>query len=366
MRTSLPRGLEGLLRWTLPSDLVEPVAGDLLQEFSERAGRNGTAPAAAAVWWQGSRLAWMFTIERLLGRRGLPPIGDELPRRARMLEALAQDVAFGARLLKRQPGFTASAVFVLALGIGGVTTIFSVADNVLWQPLPYPAADALVAIGEQRPREQRDFGSVSAPDFNDWGRDATTLTSIAAHLDTRVDLTGQGEPERVQATQVSSAFFKTLDVQPVQGRDFEARDDQPGHARVVLLTDGFWRRRFAADPDIVGKTIAIDREPHAVIGILPRGFWWRSRADVFLPLEVPASIRGCEGRTYCKCWDGGATVSAWNRPVLTSTASAASSNSSSPRPTMGICRGCCRSASRSSDRCSPRWCCCSRRLPLCC
>src|SRR5947208_2853740 len=127
-----------------------PITGDLEETYAEKVGRLGTVRAAVWVWWNAGRLAASFARERALGRRGVPPIAEELRKNARMWEPLVQDVTFGIRMLRRQPGFTAVAVLALALGIGANTAIFSVVDAVLWRSLPFPGDDQLVAIGEQR------------------------------------------------------------------------------------------------------------------------------------------------------------------------------------------------------------------------
>ena len=119
-----------------------------------------------------------------------------------MWDALRQDIAFGARMLRRQPGFTAVAVLALALGIGANTAIFSVVDAVLWRPLPYPRADRVMSLAEQRPRESRWFGPVAPADFFDWRRDNRSFSAMAAYVDPAsgaYNLTGDGEPERVRA-----------------------------------------------------------------------------------------------------------------------------------------------------------------------
>src|SRR5262245_43815962 len=180
MSDRLPRGIETLLRLGLPSDQREPIAGDLLEEYEARVRRDGELRARAAVWAEAARVAWRFRLEKTIRGRPLPPIGDEV-RRAWMWDRVRQDVAFGVRMLRRQPGFTAVAVLALALGIGADTAIFSVVDAVLWRPLPFPHADEIVALGEARPREGRVKGPVAPADFYDWRRDSTSFTAMAAY-----------------------------------------------------------------------------------------------------------------------------------------------------------------------------------------
>ena len=165
--------------------------------------RRGPARATLWLWGQAARLALTFRWERAAHGRPLPPIGDELRSMSHMWDSLRQDIAFGVRMLRRQPGFTAVAVIALALGIGANTAIFSVVDAVLWRPLPYPGADEIVSIGEQRTREGRLYGPVSPADFFDWRRDGRSFTAMAAYNETAVNLTGAGEPERLRGLSVS-------------------------------------------------------------------------------------------------------------------------------------------------------------------
>ena len=283
MSARLPRGVRHLLALALPGDQREPITGDLEEEYDARVRRTGTPRAAVWAWWTAARLAASFTGDRVLRRRGLPPIAEEIPGRIRMWEWLIQDVMFGARMLRRQPGFTAVAVLTLALGVGANTAIFSIVDAVLWRPLPFPHAEDIVSITEQRPREGRMLGLVSPADFLDWRRDSRSFAAMAAYDEVPANLTGGGEPERVRTLAVSPAFLSALGVVPARGRDFRTEEDTPGRDRVVLLSDGVWRRRFGADPGIVGKTIALDGVPQEVIGILPSSFWWAMQSDMLTP-----------------------------------------------------------------------------------
>jgi putative ABC transport system permease protein len=290
MRRSLPRGVERLLRLAVPSDQREPIAGDLEEDFAARATRHGTPRATVAIWWQAVRVTASFARERAWRGRDLPPIADEVPRRVGMWDALVQDVSFGVRLLRRQPGFTVVALLALALGIGATTAIFSVVDAVLWRPLPYPRADRVMALAEQRPRESRWFGPVAPADYIDWQRDSRSFSAMAAYTVSSAasayNLTGDGEPERLRPLVVSSAFLSVIGVTPAFGRDFRSEEETVGRHRVVLLSDALWRRRFGADPSVVGRTIAFDGNAFEIIGVLPARFWWPSRPDVVVPLAL--------------------------------------------------------------------------------
>src|SRR5262245_12504790 len=285
MSDRLPRGVETLLRLGLPSDQHEPIAGDLLEEYVARVRRDGELRARTAVWVEAARVAWRFRVEQTVRGRPLPPIGDEV-RRAAVWDKVRQDVAFGVRMLRRQPGFTAVAVLALALSIGANTAIFSVVDAVLWRPLPFPRADELVALGEARPREGRVNGPVAPADFFDWRRDSRSFAAMAAYSENAVNLTGSGEPERLRALSVAPGFLTALGIGPTIGRDIAIDEETDGRHRVVLLTDGLWRRRFGADPAIVGRTVTVNGNPYQVIGVLPERFWWPTRPDVLVPLAL--------------------------------------------------------------------------------
>ena len=302
--TRLPRGLERLLAWTVPPDQREPIAGDLLEEHALRLRERGLAASTrawAATWWSALQLSGSFTWERLRRDRTLPPIADELPRRPPLWETLAHDAAFGVRMLHRQPTFAIVAGAVLALGIGANTAMFSLVDAVLWRPLAFPRAERLVSLAEQRPRENRWFGPIAPADFFDWRRDGRSFSAMAAYRippSGAYGLTGIGDPERVGALEVSPAFLAVLGIAPALGRDFRADEETVGRHRVALVSDGLWRRRFGADPAIVGRTIALESHPFEIVGVLPAWFWWPTRPDVVVPLALDDHDRALRGAHF--------------------------------------------------------------------
>ena len=160
----------------------------------------------------------------------------------------------------------------------------------LWRPLPYAHADRVMSLAEQRPRESRWFGPIAPADYFDWRRDNRSFSAIAAYQLTpppsAYNLTGDGEPERVRPLQVTPAFLSVLGVTPALGRDFRAEEETVGRHRVVLLSDALWRRRFGADPSVLGRTIAFDGRPFEIIGVLPPRFWWPTHPDVVVPLAL--------------------------------------------------------------------------------
>ncbi|HEX8186531.1 MAG TPA: ABC transporter permease [Blastocatellia bacterium] len=187
------------------------------------------------------------------------------------METLFQDLRYGARTLLKNPAFTAIAVLALALGIGANSAIFSVVNAVLLKPLPFAEADRLVLIWHSYPSLKLQ-APVSARGFLDYKEQSDVFEEAAVAAGWNVNLTETGEPERIQGRAVSAGFFPTLKVETARGRLFTPEDDQPGHDRVVILTDGLWKRRFGSDPDITSKTLSLNGNTYNVIGVLPSDF----------------------------------------------------------------------------------------------
>jgi putative ABC transport system permease protein len=183
------------------------------------------------------------------------------------METLWQDLKYAARMLVKRPGFCAVAVLTLALGIGANTAMFSVVNAVLLRPLPYPEADRVVFLSETS--EDVPDMSISMANFNDWRAQNTVFESMVAYQTDDAVMTGRGEPERLRLRRMTAGFGPTLRVQPILGRLLTADDDKVGAAPVVLLSEGFWQRRFGRDPNILGQQLVLDGEPFTVIGVLP-------------------------------------------------------------------------------------------------
>src|SRR5262245_53486481 len=188
------------------------------------------------------------------------------------MQTLIQDLRFGARILLKKPGFTLIAVITLALGIGANMTIFSVVNAVLLRPLPYQNPEQLALIWGKLPAHVSGNVGASAPEFADYRDQNLVFSSVAAYTSSSFDLSGVGEPERIVGTFVSASLFPLLDVQPALGRAFLNEEDRPGHDRVVIVSHGLWRRRFAGDPDVIGRSVTLDGQSHTIIGVAPAGF----------------------------------------------------------------------------------------------
>jgi len=195
----------------------------------------------------------------------------------RLLEDIMRDVKHMARGLRKNMGFTTAVVLTLMLGIGGNTAIFSVIDQLLLRPLPYPEGDRLVTVYESFPRS--DGGripqlrnSVSPANWLDWQRESHTLQGFAAWRPLRGTLTGVGEPLRVSSQSVSAEFFPTLGVQPLLGRTLTAEDDRPKAPGVVVLSHRLWESRFRGDPNAIGRIIQVNDRPFEIVGVMPASF----------------------------------------------------------------------------------------------
>jgi len=208
------------------------------------------------------------------------------------MTTLLQDLRFGLRLLRKNPGFTVVAIVALALGIGANSAIFSVVNTVLLRPLPYPHPDRLVWIWAHSPTRGIPFHFFLYSDFADWRKQARAFEAMSAYFPRAVTLTSR-EPERVPSLQVSAGFLRVFGVQPMLGRDFLVEDDRPGAPRVTLLSHGFWQRRFGSDPNLIGTSVRLDSSDYTVIGVLPAGFQAANlTAHFYTPLALAGSRTG--------------------------------------------------------------------------
>jgi len=219
------------------------------------------------------------------------------------MRSIGRDLRYGARLLRRSPGFTVVALAALALGIGATTAIFSVVDAVLLKPLPFRDAGRLVVIWEDNAAVARETVFAAPWNFQEWRKQAQALQEAAAIQDLHVNLTagpnGPIEPEEVLAERASAGLFPLLGVSPVLGRVFSPDEDRPGHADFVLLSHRLWQRRFGGDAAIAGKQIRLDDRTYAILGVLPAGFSvLEPEADVWLPLALDPGDARAAGLRY--------------------------------------------------------------------
>jgi predicted permease len=199
------------------------------------------------------------------------------------MNSLLLDLRYAFRMLARSPGFTAIAILTLALGIGANTALFSVVNGVLLNPLAYPRSSQLVAIYAKSPGY--DKAPIVYLNFLDWQRDSRSFASMAAYRNEDYSLFGAGEGERLSGYMISADFFPTLGVTPILGRSFRRDEDQLGAAPVVILSGGFWKRKFGSSPDIVGKPIILNGAAYTIMGVIPDSFsFYGNMRDVYTPI----------------------------------------------------------------------------------
>jgi putative ABC transport system permease protein len=263
-------------RAQLETEFDEELQFHLEKQTQEHIAR-GMAPAAA----------------RLAARRefgGAMPIKEDL-REARgmhLADTFVQDVHYGARLLTRNRGFAAAAILTIALGIGATTAVFSVVYGVVLRPMPYPDAGRLVNLWSSIPEMALPRAFVSAANYRDWRaqNDVFEQLALVRHIG-NFNLTGAGDPERLQGARVTASLFRVLGVAPAIGRPFRDDEEQIGREYVVILSDALWTRRFARDPGIIGQALALNGEPHEVVGIMGPEFAYPGREfELWVPLTI--------------------------------------------------------------------------------
>ena len=201
-----------------------------------------------------------------------------------MIESLLQDIRYGIRTLGKNPGFTAVAVLTLALGIGANTAIFSVVENVLLRPLPYPQPGNLVQIWNTYPPQAPRAG-LSPGDYADWRQQNASFSEMGgyAHISQGFNLTGEGEPQRVLGSYASAGLFPLLGIHLAAGHYFVEEEDRAGSSPVVILSHHLWQSRFGGDPAVVGRTITLDNQGYRVTGVLPADFHLLRWPDLWMP-----------------------------------------------------------------------------------
>ena len=203
------------------------------------------------------------------------------------MNALLQDLRYGARMLMKQPGFTLIAIVTIALGTGANTAIFSLVNAVLLKPLPFAESERLSIVWEDQSSIGFPRAEAAPANFVDWKAQQSVFEDMAALSYKSFNLTGNGDAERMLAEGVTANLFPLLGVQPAIGRSFLAEEDKPGAAKVAILSHGLWQRRYGAEANIVGRDILLDGEKYAVIGVMPAGFQFLQSS---VGLWVPAAL----------------------------------------------------------------------------
>ncbi len=203
-----------------------------------------------------------------------------------MLESLVLDVRYGARMLRKHPGFALTVIITLGLGVGANATIFSVVNAVLLEPLPFNNPDRLIRLSESNPQQGVVELPASVPNFQDWQKQESVFDQLAASENATFNLTGSGEPQRIAATRITANLFSTLGVTPVLGRTFLPGDEKAGADRVAIVSHGLWQRQFGGDPSVVNRTVQLNGESYTLVGIMPPGFQFPALRDLWVPLVL--------------------------------------------------------------------------------
>ena len=260
----------------------------LLRRDGDRRGMWGRLGCWLGATWDVCRTALPMRWKRKKTGKG----GE------RMISTLLTDVRFALRSWVRRPVFALTAITTLALGIGATAAIFTITNGMLLAPFPYEDPEELVVIMAAKPEMGWENTDINPANAWDWRERSRTLEDVAVHYDDALNLIGDGQPELVNATRVTPNILGLLGRGPTLGRDFHAEEVGEGNDRVVILTDGFWARRFARSRETLGQTLVLDGVAHTVIGILPEDFvFLDERPDLFLPLPMhPRDAR--EGGHY--------------------------------------------------------------------
>jgi putative ABC transport system permease protein len=260
------------------------VLGDLHEEYVARARRSGTVPPGAWYWCEALRLVTRFTLRRLVERTSRDARAEQrtIPQEPFMV-TLRADVQYALRAIRKQPGVSLVLAVTLALGLGVNAAVLGMTDALLLRPFQFPDYQRLVVLWDT-PRGGSDRDTVAPANFLDWRAQARSVEQLVAWQWYDATLTVAGEPERVQAFRVSSGFFELLGNAPVLGRSFAPDDERPGHHRRVVIGDGLWKRRFGANPGIVGMDVLVDGEAHVIVGVAPPGFAFPVGSELWVPL----------------------------------------------------------------------------------
>src|SRR5262245_13146402 len=252
-------------------------------ELLSSSAKEGEAYQQTLAELSGSELL-AHELRRAERRITQEPIALGTNRRTNMIADLWQDLRYGARMLLKKPGFTAVTVLTLALGIGANTAIFSVVNAVLLRPLPFPEPDRLMNFWSTSPKEGLRNMQLTNGLFAFFHDHSQTFEKIAGYSDAGFNFTGSGEPERLVGATVSYDFFSVMGQAPLHGRAFLPRECEPGNNLVAILSYELWQRRFGGDPGIIGKALNLNDIPTVVVGIMPPGFNFPGRTELWIPL----------------------------------------------------------------------------------
>lgn len=285
------------------TEIVHELSQHLEDEYDQALSRGVSEQEARRAVLQSLNEPELLDREFKRVERSVPqnPVSMGTRRKSNVIADLGQDIRYGLRMFVKNPTFTLIAVVAIGLGIGANTAIFSVVDAILLRPLPYKNPHQLVVIWENAAHLGFPKDTPSPANFLDWRQQSTVFEGIAAFAEQSFNLTGIGEPERLDGRRVSANTFDVLGAKPIIGRTFVAEEDKPG-TKVALLNESLWKRRFAGDPGVIGRAVNLNGEAYTVIGVLPStvrllssGNW---RDQLWVPLAFPAQEAANRGSHY--------------------------------------------------------------------
>ena len=288
-KVEISRRLAGLrLEPVREAEIVEEMSQHLDDRYAElRADSLGAEEARRAVLVElqdGQLLA--AELRRLERTMAIVPVFGE-PKGATLMNDLGQDIRYGLRVLRQNPGFTLIAVMTLALGIGANTAIFSLVNSILLRPLPYREPDRLARLIQSSPALGLPTWGLSQAGFVAYRDQNNTFETLALFTNGGVNMTGDGEPEHLSVTNVSADYFNVFGVNPVLGRTFREGEDAPGKNGICVLSYGFWQRHFGGDPQVVGKTLVLNNAATEIVGVMPAEFKHpRLETELWIPLAL--------------------------------------------------------------------------------
>ncbi len=317
-KTEIRQRLAGVkLEPTREAEIVEELSQHLEDRNAELLSGGATPEEASCVLLAELSESELLARELRRVERQAPqePVVLGSNRRSNMITGLWQDLRYGVRMLRKNPGFAFVAALTLSLGIGANTAIFSVVNAVLLRPLPYQDPDRVVMLWTADPKRDIHEAGTSYPTFRDWGTQSQLFADMAIWASGSFTLTGAAEPERVVGQLVSANLFPLLGAQPAIGRAFSP-DEEQRREPVVVLSHGLWQRRFGGDPNILGKTVELDSQSWdggqrlQVIGVMPAGFYFPTKDS---QLWQPATLLGLSGKStlYERRWENRFT-DAWH------------------------------------------------------
>lgn len=217
-----------------------------------------------------------------------------------MINTLWQDLNLGMRVLLKRPGFTLTAALTLALGIGATTAMFSVVNGVLLRRLPYGDEARVVVLWQTNLKNGVEREETSPANFFDWRDRAQSLDIVSAAEPFAFNLSGTGEPETFRSWIVTAGFFDALYASPLYGRTFLPEEYEPGKGQVIVIGYGLWQRRFGGDPNLVGRQLTLNGQPHTVVGILPPDFQYPPGRELWAPRQPRNNDRQVRGASFIR------------------------------------------------------------------